>query len=696
MKQLIFLFAAVSVSLFLCTRSTNANGVGVINANTGIYLNLKNSQVNVSVQNQVAVITTSQTFLNQLPTDTSMTFAFPLPDGASATGLRWYVDGIWHQAAISPTPQDTSLPGGSTNQNLKTYLGGSPLFFPIPDRVRKDSSIIVELTYVQLLPYKFGNVTFNYPNDYHLIQNSILNLQELNFILNSTRLIDSIKLLSNHNLIELTNTGNIATIKTRVLEAPANQNYGVKYSLNSSQLGLFDFSTNIPDTLLPDTLGGFFMFIAEPDPGVSSDVIDKVFTLIVDRSGSMSGTKIIQARNAANFIMNNLNDGDKFNIVDYSDNVRSFRTTHVPYTNQSRDSALAYISSFIASGGTNISGAFSTAIPQFSAASDSTANIIIFFTDGQATVGITNTTQLVNHVNSLVQSTETEIFLYCFGIGTDANQQLLTLLSSNNNGLAEFLGNDQLETRISEFYLLIRNPVLLNTQISFSPPGVIREVHPSPLSNLYIGQQLIVTGRYSQPGPVTVTLTGQAFNQNVTYNYPINLSDSAVGSFQFLTKIWAKQKIEHLLVQYYSLNPNDPQAIALRQQIIQLSIDYGVISPFTSFGTITGITNEEVGTEELNIAGDYKLIGNYPNPFNPSTMIKFIVGKNIKKIINVKIYNVVGQLVKVLSVNISGKGTYEVRWDGTLFDGLPAPSGMYFYIVDFGEEVLSSKMVLVK
>ena len=258
------------------------------------------------------------------------------------------------------------------------------------------------------------------------------------------------------------------------------------------------------------------------------------------------------------------------------------------------------------------------------------------------------------------------------------------------------MGNDQLETRISEFYLLIRNPVLLNTQISFSPPGIIREVHPSPLSNLYIGQQLIVTGRYSQPGPVTVTLTGQAFNQNVTYNYPINLSDSAVGSFQFLTKIWAKQKIEHLLIQYYSLNPNDPQAIALRQQIIQLSIDYGVISPFTSFGTITGITNEEVGTEELNIAGDYKLIGNYPNPFNPSTTIKFIVGKNIKKIINVKIYNVVGQLVKVLSVNISGKGSYEVRWDGTLFDGLSAPSGMYFYVVDFGEEVLSSKMVLVK
>ena len=694
MKKLIFLFAAVT-SLFLCSGTTIANGVGVINAGTGVYLKLNSSQVNVSVQNQVAVITTSQTFFNQLPTDTVMSFAFPLPEGASATGLRWFVGGVWYQAAISPTPQDTTLPGGTTNQNLKTYLGNTPLFFHIPDRVKKDSTIIVELTYVQLLPYKFGDVNFSYPNDYHLIQSTILNTQELNFVLNSTRTIDSIRFLSTHPLTELTNNGNIATVKALLLESPANQDYKIKYSLNSSQLGLFDFSSNIPDTLLPDTLGGFFMFVAEPDPGASNDVIDKVFTLIVDRSGSMSGTKIIQARNAASFIMNNLNEGDKFNIVDYSDNVLSFRPTHVPYTNQSRDSALTYISTFIASGGTNISGAFSTAIPQFSTASDSTANIIIFFTDGQATVGITNTQQLVAHVNQLVQSTETEIFLYCFGIGTDANQQLLTLLSSSNKGLAEFLGNDELESRISEFYLLIRNPVLLNTQISFSPSGVITEVYPAPLSNLYIGQQLIVTGRYSNPGPVTVTLSGQAFNHNVNYNYNINLSHTAVGSYQFLTKIWAKQKIEHLLILYYSLNPNDPQAIALKQEIIQLSIAYGVISPFTSFGTITGITNEE-GIEEVNIAGSYKLVGNYPNPFNPSTTIKFIVGKNISKIVNIKIYNVVGQLVKVLSINITGKGTYEVRWDGTLFDALPAPSGLYFYVVDFGDEILSSKMVLVK
>ena len=694
MKKLIFTLAFFFVLSFIhCTGYSN--GVGVINANIGVYLKLQSSGVNISVESQIAVITSTQTFLNNLSTDTTMTFAFPLPEGASATGLRWKVNGVWYQAPISPTPQDSTLPGGSMNSNLKTYLGETPLIFPVPNRVKKDSVIVVELTYVELLPYKFGNVDFGYPNDYRLIQTSILDVQEMNFLLSSSRTIDSIKSLSSHPLTKLTNTGNIAHVRTFLTESPASENYGVRYSLNQTQLGLYDFSTNIADSLLPDTLGGFFVFIAEPDPGSTADVIDKVFTLIVDRSGSMSGNKIIQARNAANFIVNNLNEGDKFNVVDYSSNIRSFRNAHVPYTPQSRDSAVTYISSLIASGGTNISGAFDVAVPQFSTASDSSANIIIFLTDGHPTVGITNTNQLVTHVTDLIETTETRIFLYSFGIGPSVNQQLLTLMSAQNNGLAEFLGNDQLEERITDFYLKIRNPVLLNTQVTFSSNWV-HEIYPDPLPNLYIGQQMLVTGRYLQPGPVTVTLSGQAFNQNVSYGYNLNLSDSAAGSYQFLTKIWAKQKIENLLIEYYSLDPNTPQAMALKQEIIDLSIAYGVISPFTSFGNPTGVPGEEGTEEEVNIPGNYKLLGNYPNPFNPSTTIKFGVGKNLFKIVNIKIYNSAGQLVKILSVNVTGKGVYEVKWDGTLADGIVAPSGLYFYIVDFGDEILSSKMILLK
>ncbi|MEZ4688907.1 MAG: T9SS type A sorting domain-containing protein [Ignavibacteria bacterium] len=146
-----------------------------------------------------------------------------------------------------------------------------------------------------------------------------------------------------------------------------------------------------------------------------------------------------------------------------------------------------------------------------------------------------------------------------------------------------------------------------------------------------------------------------------------------------------------MLVQYYSLNPNSPEAIALKQKIIDLSVAYGVISPFTSFGNPSTVVGPEETFEDLNIPGNYKLVENYPNPFNPSTTIKFIVNKNITTVATLRIYNSAGVLVAELKINLRGKGIYEAVWNAENF-----ASGVYFYSVDFGDEILTSKMLLLK
>ncbi|MCK5076256.1 MAG: VWA domain-containing protein, partial [Calditrichia bacterium] len=449
-------------------------------------------------------------------------------------------------------------------------------------------------------------------------------------------------------------------------------------------------------SLVPDSGSrGFFTFVAEPDPSESTSIINKVFTLIIDRSGSMGGNKIIQARNAASFIIEHLNEGDKFNIVDFASDVTCFSEEHVEYNTENESTALTYISNFYASGMTNISGAFSEAIPQFSTANDSTANIIIFFTDGEATTGITNTEGILNHVSNLVTQNETEVMIFTFGIGASVNEQLLSLLANQNNGIADFLGNDELEEKITEFYLKIQNPVLLNTNVTFTP-SIIDEVYPLPLPNLYKGQQLIMVGRYQEAAPVNVNFSGDAFGQPVSYNYSPSLADSSVSQYQFLPKIWAKRKIEYLLIQYYAADPDSPEAEALEAQIIQISLDYGVISPFTEFsgGEVTAIETEDM--ENNNVVQKYELLGNFPNPFNPSTSIRFRINSQMNETVYIRIYNSMGQLVKVLSVNVNGQGEYSVLWNGKLENGSLAPSDIYFYVIEFDNAILSGKMVLVK
>lgn len=685
----------LSLSLVLMTNLL-ANGVCVVDATNGTYLRLNSSQVDVNVENQVAIIKVTQVFQNNLNSDTKFKFAFPLAEQESAISLRWFINNQWYDAVISPTPQDTTLPGGggSIHPNLKSYLGETPIYFEIEQPLQAYLSVVLELTYVSLLPYEFGSVAFSYPNDYQLIQTTTLNKQQIQFAVHSDRAIESL-LLQSHIADSLSIESNHAFVTYSAIESLADKNYNIQYSLSLDELGLFGLSTFLADSLVPDEGdNGFFIFVAEPDPGDNTDVINKVFTLIIDRSGSMSGNKIVQARNAASFIVQNLNLGDKFNIVDFTTEARAFQPEHVEYNATNASSALNYIASLNASESTNISGAFELAIPQFAAADENTANIIIFFTDGQATRGILDTEGILAHVNNLVISSETDITIFTFGIGNDANEQLLTLLASQHNGISEFLGNDELEERITNFYLRIRNPVLLKTQMSFSPE-VVTETYPSPLPNLYKGQQMIVAGRFSEATAVEVNLSGEAFGKPVSYKYQLSLSDTANVQYQFIAKIWAIRKIENLLVRFYNLGNSSEEAEAIRRQIVSLSIAFGVVTPFTSFSeTPTGI--EENTASAAKTPDTFQLLGNYPNPFNPSTHIRIKIATSFNSTIAIKIYNSVGQLIRVLYQKISGPGIYDVLWDGRMQNGEMAASGTYFYIVNFGDAVLARKMIMLQ
>lgn len=678
-------------SIIFAVTILNANGVGVINASTGVYAKMSASGVSVVVDDQVAVISTKQTFKNILATEQTIKYAFPLPEGASGLNLRWYINGVWSTALFSSSPQDTTLPGGggTVAQNLRNYLGSTPLYFGIPEKLKKDSVLIVELTYVQLLPYKNGNVDFLYPNNYRLIQNASVDSQYISFSINSQRTIDSVKSL-NHSGATIQNSGKLASIFWKRIEGLADAQYHFRYTLRATELGLFSLSTNLPDSL------GYFAFIVEPNPNATVDVLKKVFTLIVDRSGSMSGMKMVQAKNAASFIVNNLNEGDKFNLIDFDDIITSFRPKHVLFTTQTRDSALQYIAQVDARGMTNISGAFETAIPQFSFSADSsTANIIIFLTDGQATAGMVNTQDILNKIQSLTTSLERKVAIFAFGIGSDVNSQLLSLISSQNNGISEFLGNDELEKRITEFYLKIRNPVLVNTTMTLESDK-IREVYPNPLPNLYKGEQMLVTGIYAQTPPVDLILKGTAFGKPVTYNYSLTLSDTAIAKNQFLPKIWAKKKIENLLVKYYNLPSASVQADSVKKQIVALSVSYGVISPFTSFSN-PGNTQSVESREyvEHSLPGTYRIDGNFPNPFNPTTTLRFTVASDIQRIVRIRIYNALGQMVDELFVSVNGSGTYSVLWNAVTKNGV-LPSGTYIAVVDFGDQLLAQKMMLMK
>jgi Ca-activated chloride channel family protein len=699
--------------LFL-SASLFANGVIIPDSASIKYLPLVSSMVDVSVDGQVAITKATQVFKNTTKDSLKIQYAFPMPVEASALSLMYRINGQWYAAKFSATEQDSISGGGNTtiDYELLTYLGENPLIYSLDQPIHVDSTLTVELVYVELLEYKLGKVNYNYPNDYDIIADSIdrmIDLQKMHFRLLSDRTITDINLLS-HTSDSITNTGHEANVYFSVAEQKANQDCSVQYVLSQEELGLYSYSTFLADSSIPDAYGrGFFLFVAEPDPSENQKVIDKVFTLIIDRSGSMSGDKIIQARNAAIFITQNLNLGDKFNIIDFASDITSFRGEHVDFTDANESAALDYINNLHATGSTNISGAFGEAIPQFSAASSNTANIIIFFTDGQQTAGITDTDQLIKYVDNLVVQNEAKISIFTFGIGSSTNERLLTTLAANNNGLADFLGSDELEEKITEFYLLIRNPVLINTPI-LAEPDLLAEIYPRRLPNLYKGQQMILAGRYDEAVPFQLTLGGEAFGDPVSYAYEPVLSDSIISQYAFIPKIWAKQKIADLLSEYYQLIPSTTEADSIKSVIIDISLDYRVISPFTSFkGSFK--TN---GRDDQNYTGGYTTVEtlefdnvseaenrlllscrNFPNPFSQSTTIAFEVAEGFHGQATISIYDVLGRLVAEYIITIEGEDEYELIWNPA--ENHPdLAAGLLGYTIHLNGETLTGMMIYQK
>ncbi|MCL6098442.1 MAG: T9SS type A sorting domain-containing protein [Bacteroidetes bacterium] len=102
----------------------------------------------------------------------------------------------------------------------------------------------------------------------------------------------------------------------------------------------------------------------------------------------------------------------------------------------------------------------------------------------------------------------------------------------------------------------------------------------------------------------------------------------------------------------------------------------------------------EVKRETSTIPQNFELYANYPNPFNPTTNIRYSIP--VQNHVSLTIYNLLGQKVATLVDQVQQSGTYTANWNGTSDNGLVVSSGLYFYRIEAGNFITTKKMVLLK
>jgi Ca-activated chloride channel family protein len=323
----------------------------------------------------------------------------------------------------------------------------------------------------------------------------------------------------------------------------------------------------------PSSEPGFFMLTLSPGnadaPAVARDV-----TAVVDVSGSMSGEKMLQARNALEALLQSLSERDRFRLIAFSDQVRSYRREWTVATRTAVEEASDWIQRLQAEGGTNIAGALNEAFEAESPASR--VPFVIFITDGLPSIGEQNPERIA----AAIERTRGRARVFAFGVGYDVNTYLLDRLSAAARGSTQYVQpNEDVERAISRLAQKIQRPVLTDLRIA-NAPGRLQEIYPRQLPDLFAGEELVVFGRYDGRTDLrgAITITGQRAGRNETFSTNIELPDHELDN-DFIPKLWAARKVG-ALTQQIKLHGQNPE---LLEQLRQTALRYGIISEYTSY-----------------------------------------------------------------------------------------------------------------
>jgi Ca-activated chloride channel family protein len=574
MKKRILLVIVVLLGLIMATMGTSrADGIIIPEPPPHIpitevpNLTIKYHRVRVTIGDQVATTHVDQVFVNEARYEMEGTYIFPLPEEAAISEFSMWVDGEKLEGQLLDKDKARRIYEDIVRRRrdpaLLEYVGRDAFqarIFPIPSHGERR----VELEYSQVLSMEGGLVQYVYPLDTERFSARPLEEVAISVEIHSNEPIKAIYSSSHQVAVDRRGDYN-ATVGYEEYDVVPDRDFELYYTIAEEDFGLNLLSYREPDE------DGFFLLLVAPKVEVKErEVVAKDIILILDTSGSMRGEKLDQAKGALEFVLDNLNDEDCFNVIAFSTGVRQYATRLQPA--EERNEALYFVRDLEAVGGTDINRALLEALAQ---AGEDRPTLIIFLTDGLATEGVVDTDQIIANV---AQEATEAVRVFTFGVGDDVNTILLDTLAQSHRGASAYVRPGQsIEEEVSAFYAKVSSPLLADLELNFGEVHV-EDTYPYPLPDLFAGTQLVLVGRYRQGGFTTVTLEGEVNDRLQRFAYEdTHFRDQ--GGESFIPRLWATRKIGYLLSQV-RLHGESRELV---DEIVSLSVRYGIITPYTSF-----------------------------------------------------------------------------------------------------------------
>ncbi len=582
MKGHHWLLALLSIGLLLVT-ATPAWADGIIipeppwppgPAPEPLWLTIRYHRVTVTIENQVATTRVDQVFLNEHDWEAEGTYIFPLPPGATVSRFTMWVDGEPIEAEILPAEEARAIYEDIVRRRrdpaLLEYVGRDVVqarIFPIPPGGERR----IQLEYTQVLPLEGGMVRYVYPLNTERFSARPLEEVAIRVDIRSSVSLKAVYSPTHQDQVYIDREEYRATVSYEETNVRPDRDFQLVYTVGEEEVGLTLLTYREP----PDD--GFFLLLVAP-PLKAERVQSKDVLLVLDISGSMQGEKIAQAKDALVYVLEHLNPEDRFNVIAFSTGVRSWARGLRP-ASEARE-ARQWVERLEATGGTDIHSALLEALAQ---ADRERPTVLIFLTDGQPTEGVVEIDQILKAVR---ETAPKNVRLFPFGVGDDVNTVLLDSLAQEHRGAPAYVRpGERIDEAVAAFYAKVQAPVLTDISLDFGNV-IVEDVYPRSLPDLFAGTQLILVGRYRGSGPVPIRLVGETEGKKREFIYEGMFR--ARGGDAFIPRLWAARKIGYLLTQIRLYGEQKEWVDA----VIDLSVRYGIITPYTSF-----LIQEDVFTE---------------------------------------------------------------------------------------------------
>lgn len=314
-------------------------------------------------------------------------------------------------------------------------------------------------------------------------------------------------------------------------------------------------------------------------PRFEAKAVPSEVVFLVDRSGSMQGTSIAEARNALQLCLRSLRPGSFFNVVGFGSRCQALFPESRPYDDASLAAASAHVRQLEADlGGTELLPALELVLG--AKPREGMVRQLFVLTDGE----LSNTDAVIE----LARRHASHARVFTFGIGAGASHHLVKGLARAGEGEAEFIApGERVEGKVLRQLSRALSAALTDVTVDWGGLAVEQAPHLAP--PVFDGGRVLVFARLDAPQPATVRLKAKGPDGALELALSIEPSSAVEGSL--LATLWARRRIRDLEEGVSALHlahgsrqeRAKPSSDLVKDAVVRLGTAYGLVSRYTSY-----------------------------------------------------------------------------------------------------------------